>query len=369
MAVFFVQPIQLGIWLANVAEIKTGLGLSNSELALGLLGMPIGLLPSLYFASRIVDRIGPRHTLLWLFPPMLLAGTLPGFATGVVSLFMALFVLGAFIAFAEVGLNVFAARVEKTLKSSIMNRAHGFWSLGVMAGSFFGVQMAGLGFTVEQSLQGGGLLLLPILMIVAYVLPTIEPTQVTAQNTRSLPPLPKGLLPIVAIVFGATIVEGAMVDWSTVYMRDVAEIIAGKEGWAVTVFAGFVTAGRFIGDAVNNRFGPVRLARLCIGSAILGLVILTFNFGPSISFLGFALVGLGVSTIFPLGVSASAGLADSGEARNVSVMTFGALSGFLVGPPMIGFVAEATSLNIAFALLLPALALSFILAKRLSGPN
>ncbi|WP_082802413.1 MFS transporter [Falsihalocynthiibacter arcticus] len=365
MAVFFVQPIQFGIWLSNVAEIKIGLALSNSDLALGLLGMPIGLLPSLYFASHVVDRIGPRHTLLWLFPLMLIAGVLPGFATGVGSLFMALFVLGALIAFTEVALNVFAARVEKTLGTSIMNRAHGFWSLGVMAGSFIGVQMAGLGFTVAESLQWGGLLLLPLLMVVAYILPRITPKQETTENAQAKPPLPKALLPIVAIVFGATIVEGAMIDWSTVYMRDVAEIIAGKEGWAVTIFAGFVTAGRFIGDAVNNRYGAMLLARMCIGSAILGLVILTLNLGPDASFLGFAFVGLGVSTIFPLGISASAALGDEGEARNVSVMTFGALSGFLVGPPMIGFVAEATSLNVAFALLLPTLALSFILAKHL----
>lgn len=280
---------------------------------------------------------------------------------------MALFVLGALLAFAEVALNVFAARVEKSLGASIMNRVHGFWSLGIMAGSFVGVQLAGLSLTTAESLQRGGLFLLPILMLIAYNLPTISRNKDKSKNSQSQPPVPNALLLIVVIVFGAIIVEGAMVDWSTVYMRDVAGVIEGKEGLAVTVLAGFVTVGRFIGDAVNNRYGPVLLARMCIGSAVLGLIVLASDFGPSPSYVGFALVGLGVSTIFPLGVSASAALGDAGEARNVSVMTFGALSGFLAGPPMIGFMAEATALNVAFTLLLPSLSLSFTLARRLSG--
>lgn len=366
MAVFFVQPIQLGIWLSRVAETKLDLGLSSSELAIGLLGMPIGLLPSLYFAGRVVDRIGPRRTLLWLFPPMLLAGVLPGLATGLAPLFGALFVLGGFLAFSEVALNVFAARTEKALGKSIMNRAHGFWSLGIMAGSFIGVQLAGMQVTTANSLQIGGLCLLPLVMFVAYVLPDIGAPTASVENVQQLPPIPKALYLIVLIVFGATIVEGAMIDWATVYMRDVAEIVAGREGLAVTVFAGFVTTGRFLGDAVNTRFGPVILARMCIGCAIVGIAVLASNLGTSISYLGFALVGLGVSTIFPLGVSACAAHSDAGEARNVSVMTFGALSGFLIGPPIIGFMAQATSLNLAFALLLPFLVVSFILAHRLS---
>lgn len=367
MAVFFVQPIQLGIWLSRVAEIKQSLDLSNSELSLALLGMPFGLLPSLYLASRLVENIGPRRTLLWLFPPMLIAGVLPGLATGILSLFAALFILGGFIAFSEVALNVFAARVEKSLGASIMNRAHGFWSLGIMAGSFIGVQMVGFSFPAAKALIIGGLMLLPALMFVAYILPTVTLGNDSHENAQPKAPIPKALFLIMVIVFGATIVEGAMIDWSAVYMRNVAEVIAGREGLAVTVFAGFVTIGRFIGDAVNNRYGPVVLARICIGSAIVGLIVLAVNLGPTISYIGFAMVGFGVSTIFPLGVSASAALSNSGEARNVSVMTFGALTGFLIGPPMIGFVAEATSLNIAFALLLPALIVSFILARRLSA--
>ncbi|SMR70763.1 Fucose permease [Aliiroseovarius halocynthiae] len=366
MAVFFVKPVQIGIWFSRVAEVQYVLGLSKSQLALSLLGMPMGLLPTLYFAGKLVDKMGPRHALLWCFPPMLLVGVTPGLAVGPVSLFASLFVLGSVVAFAEIGINVFAARVEKACGRSIMNRAHGFWSLGVMVGSLIGVQLAAFAFPAFTALAIGGAIMLPLLMVVAYVLPHIEAPEHHEAEEPAGRPIPVALYLIVVTVFGATLVEGGMIDWAAVYMREVAQFTSGREGLAVTVFSGFVTVGRFVGDAINTRFGAAVLARGCLSSALLGVIVLASNFGPYPSFVGFALVGLGVSTIFPLGVTASAALSKRAEARNVSFMTFGALSGFLIGPPAIGFMAQATSLDVAFLLLVPGLILSVTLAHRLA---
>lgn len=367
MIVFFAQPIHMGLWLSRVAEVQTTLGLTKAQLALALLGMPSGLLPSLYLAGRTVEKLGPRRALLIVFVPMLLAGILPSLALGTASLFVALFIFGVILPFAQVSLNVFAAQVEKKFDVKIMNRAHGFWSMGIMAGSLIGVQLAALGLTAAPSLIITAAILTPILIVIAYALPQIKTAQPKTKAQNALPQIPTAVWLIAAVVFGATIVEGAMIDWATVYMREIADAISGSEGLAVTVFSGFVTLGRFMGDALNRRFGTVLLVRLCIGSAISGLLVLVAGLGVASAFLGFALVGFGVSTIFPLGVSATAALSDNGEARNVSVMTFGALSGFLVGPPMIGFFADTFSLSTAFLLLLPGLMFSFWFAQRLSG--
>ncbi|MFT4706236.1 MAG: MFS family permease [Yoonia sp.] len=367
MIVFFAQPIHLGLWLSRVAEVQSTLGLTKAQLAIALLGMPTGLLPSLYFAGRTVGKLGPRRALLIAFVPMLLAGILPSLATGTASLLLALFIFGAVLPFAQVSLNVFAAQVEKKFNIKIMNRAHGFWSLGIMAGSLVGVQLASVGVTAAPSLFIAAVVLMPLLIMVAYALPDMKPARPEATTSDALPPIPNAVWLIAAVIFGATLVEGAMIDWATVYMREIAGAIAGSEGLAVTVFSGFVTIGRFMGDTLNNRFGTVFLVRLCLGSAISGLLILIAGFGGTSAFLGFALVGFGVSTIFPLGVSATAALSDKGEARNVSVMTFGALSGFLIGPPMIGFFADTFSLSAAFILLVPGLVFSFKFAKRLSS--
>ena len=365
MLAFFAQPIQFGLWLSRIAEVQADLGLTKAELSLALLGMPLGLLPFLYFAGRTVERVGPRRTLIWALPPMLAAGVLPGFASNATNLFFSLFLLGTTIATTEVGLNVFAARVEKTYSQSIMNRAHGFWSLGVMTGSLIGVQLAHFELPAGHSLLVAALFLLPLLIAIGLAMPTIKNKEEMAAKSRNSPPIPPALYLIGLVVFGGTMVEGGMNDWATVYMRESVWGGSSRDGLAVTVFAGTVTFGRFVGDALKNRFGAVRLAKLCLGSAFTGILILVFSKDIWTAYAGFALVGFGVSTIFPLGVSASAELGDIGEARNVSVMTFGALTAFLIGPPMIGLVAEATSLRIAFIPLLIALAVSLYLAQSL----
>lgn len=298
---------------------------------------------------------------------MLLAGILPSLAMGTASLFLALFVFGVVLPFAQVSLNVFAAQVEKKFNVKSMNHAYGFWSLGIMAGSLFGMQLASVGVAAAPSLIIAAVALMPLLIMAAYALPDMKSVQPRTTKSGVLPPIPNAVWLIAAVIFGATLVEGAKIDWAIVYMREIAGAIAGSEGLAVTVFSGFVTIGRFMGDALNRRFGTVFLVRFCLGSAIFGLIILIAGFGETSTFLGFALVGFGVSTIFPLGVSATAALSDKGEARNVSIMTFGALSGFLVGPPMIGFFADTFSLSAAFILLVPGLVFSFKFTKRLSS--
>jgi MFS family permease len=241
-----------------------------------------------------------------------------------------------------------------------------------MIGSLIGVQLSSIGFSLDESLMLTALALLPILLGVAYILPTLSSgedlssSEMKPRDTGASGAFNKALFFIVLVVFGATIVEGAMVDWAAVYMRDVAHIMAGYEGLSGTIFSCFVTIGRFCGDAIHVRFGAASLARICLVFAMLGLTILISNLGVAFSFLGFALVGLGVSVIFPLGVSASAAQSRVDEARNVSIMTFGALSGFLIGPPVIGLLADANTLNVAFAFLLPGLFVSFLLAYRLS---
>jgi MFS family permease len=123
--------------------------------------------------------------------------------------------------------------------------------------------------------------------------------------------------------------------------------------------------GRFIGDWMRGRFGPVKTARLCGVTLLLGLVIVLLAPLASVAFGGFALIGFGVSVGFPLGVTAAASLTDRPPAANVAILTFVAISGFMVGPPMIGFVAEYSGLREGLAMLLPPLVLSLFLTGSL----
>ena len=135
MAVFFLQPLALGGWLALIPEVKAALALTKGQLAIALMGVPVALVPGLQIAGRVIARVGPRRVAGLFFPLQALAFLLPFAAWSVGSLFAALFVVGLMMAFVEVAMNVYAGRLEKREDVLIMNRCHGFWAFGLMVGS------------------------------------------------------------------------------------------------------------------------------------------------------------------------------------------------------------------------------------------
>ena len=134
MAVFFLQPLTLGGWLALIPEVKEGLGLSKGQLAIALMGVPVALVPALQVAGQVIARFGPRRVATVFFPLQAFAFLLPFAAWSMWSLFAALFVAGVMMAFVEVSMNVYAGRLEKREDVLIMNRCHGFWAFGLMVG-------------------------------------------------------------------------------------------------------------------------------------------------------------------------------------------------------------------------------------------
>lgn len=368
MSLFFLQPVAFGSWLAMIPYIKATLGLTKSELAIALLGMPIALIPTMQFAGRIVAKIGPRKTFAFVLPLQTAAILLPFTATSVGTLFLALAVVGAIVAFLEVGLNTYAGRLEKSADVMIMQRCHGFWALGVAAGSFVATVLFGLGpvlavfilCSVSAALGVWAGLALPRLL---------GEDDSKAVKPQKLREMPKALFVISAFVLSVTLAEGAMSDWAAVYLAERWDNGPEDAGIAVTVFAAFLAGGRFIGDWLKRRLGARGVARLTVGFAMTGVLVLTIPTPVQFVFIGVALIGLGVSIAFPLGISAAAALDDTHEAQNIATMSMIAISGFLIGPPATGFVAEALSLQIALLGLLPGLMLSLWLTRIFASSN
>ncbi|MCV6591873.1 MAG: MFS transporter, partial [Silicimonas sp.] len=153
-----------------------------------------------------------------------------------------------------------------------------------------------------------------------------------------------------------------MADWAAVYLSERLGNPEARAGIAVTLFSACLAGGRFAGDWLKIRLGAVLQARLTIGCAMIGLLCLVLPLPIWVAYPGFALVGFGVSAAYPLGVSAIAALDDTYEAPNIAIMAMVAMGSFLAGPPLIGFMAEATSLALAFALLIPGLVVAFMLS-------
>lgn len=365
MAVFALQPLALGAWLALIPQVKADLGLSKSELAIALLGNPIALIPGLQLAARVLARFGPRRVLALCFPLQSVLILLPLFAVEQWSLFAALAAYGIVMAHLQVSLNVYAGRLEKSLGVVVMNRCHGFWALGLMGGALGMALLVGLPdvwrvFLISGLSGAAG-------VVVALRLPRLAGAEEgRAPPCRALRSLPVALIliSVFALIIGMT--EGAMADWSAVYLAERWPEGAERAGIAVSIYAGCLAAGRFLGDAAKTRLGTVRLARNSVLVAVLGLVLVIGPWPLWGAFVGFALVGLGASVGFPLAVSAVAALDDLYEGANIAVLSTIALSGFLIGPPTIGFLADAFGLRIGLGVLLPLLAVALLLARWLA---
>jgi len=175
--------------------------------------------------------------------------------------------------------------------------------------------------------------------------------------------VPVALVLIAAFMFVVTLTEGVMADWAAVYMAERLGSPGAQAALAVTVFSALMATGRFLGDIFKARFGAVWHARISVICAVAGLLVVIAPMPPALAYAGFGLLGLGVAAAYPLGVSAIAALDDRYEAPNIAFAATMAMGGFLIGPPLIGFLSEAFSLTVAFSALLPGLVLAFFLTR------
>lgn len=368
MLVFFLQPIAFGSWLPRIPEVQSALGLGPAALALTLLGLPVGTLMTLPFAGPLVGKIGARTAILTGFVFYSIATSLPVLAPDPVLLFLALMLAGSAISFVELGLNVEADLVEKSTGKLIMNTSHGCWSLGIMAGSLIGSGFAGLGVAPGVAVPLVAALVLPVALAAANALPVLRDAPSQGEAPRSAWALPSpALIGVCLFVFGITMTEGAMADWSAIFLRDALDAEGGLVGLGYSVFALMVAAGRFGGDTLKRRFGGVRTAQICGTLAVAGAVLLFFAPSVELALAGFGVIGVGVSVGFPLAVTAAAGIGDRAASANVAVLSFVALTGFLIGPPLIGFIAEHWGIRVGVACVIPMLLVSLLLTGRLRG--
>lgn len=368
MAVFFLQPVAFGSWLPRIPDIQNQLGLGPAGLALALLGMPVGILLTLPFAGRFVARVGARAILVYGFPLYFAVLALPAFSPNLWTLFFTLGLVGVAVSTLELGLNVKADQIEKKTGAVIMSTCHGFWGLGIMVGSLLGAGLAGLNVPPHWSVITVALLSLPFCILAARALPNLRQETGTPDPDAAAPALGlpgKALLGICFFTFGITMTEGAIADWSAVFLRASFAADAARAGLGYSLFALMLAGGRFAGDRLKLRYGAVALARVCGLFSIAGVLVVTTAPTELVALLGFAAIGIGASVGFPLAVTAAASLTDRPASSSVAILSFVALIGFLVGPPMIGFVAELTGLRRGLATLLPMLLVSLGLAGML----
>ena len=173
------------------------------------------------------------------------------------------------------------------------------------------------------------------------------------------------ILVLVAVTLSAMLMEGASMDWSAIYMRNLFDAGPFLSGFAVALFAFSQATTRFFADSFVDRHSPSGVARVLLCVMAAGVLFTFFSPMPVLSLLGFAMLGIGTSAIFPLAISAAAQRTDRSAAINVAALAQISFVTFLVGPPLLGFVAEHWGIRWAFGLGMPLIVLSLLMAGAL----
>ncbi|MFN3392212.1 MAG: MFS transporter [Meiothermus ruber] len=342
---FFICGLVLAAWVSRIPAIKQHLGLSAGELGLVLASAPIGLVLAMPLTGWLITRRGSHPVLAWAALGNCAALPLLALAPNGWMLALALFVFGFANAAMDISMNAQAVEVEKRYARPIMSSFHALFSLGGLVGAALGggaaaISLAPLPFFVWMAL-GSSLLML-------WAIRHLLEVQPVASGPRFV--WPRGvLLGLGLIVFCTGLGEGAVADWSAVFMKQEIGTSEAVAALAFSAFSAAMVVGRLSGDALIYRFGPVVMARVGGLLAATGFVTTLATSHPEVALLGFVMVGLGYCTLFPLVFSAAGRVpgVQPGIAL-ASVATLGYL-GFLSGPPVIGLIAQVTSLRVSFA--------------------
>ncbi|MBL1240433.1 MAG: MFS transporter [OCS116 cluster bacterium] len=357
--VFFLYSLTLGGIFPRLGEMQLAMGAGEAALGLGLLGFALGTQISLMFSNPLIEKIGYKWIILLAVPLLGVAEIAASLASSIPLFFTSLLAAGVAIGALEIVINLEADRTEHMLGRRVMNRAHAFWSLGFFAAGMLGAAAAQMAISPTLWLVMLNAVATLILWVVLWGF-TPAPERTTSDE-----PAPKfvrpslGILTLVALTLSAMMLEGAGADWSIIFMRDNFEMSAFVNGMAFAVGAGTQAITRYFADGFIDKFGPVRIARILISILGLGTLMVTFSPNAYVALLGFAFIGIGSSSLFPLAMSAAAQRTDRPAATNVASLAQLSFIIFLLAPPLLGFVAEHFGIRYSFGIGLPLVLLSW----------
>lgn len=352
MALFAVNGATYNSLVPRFPQIRDELGLSNAALGAAIAAFPGAALVFGVLAGPLVARFGSGRVAASTSLLGALLLPLVALAPGWWALAAALFVLGVTDAWTDAAMNAQGLVVQGRYSRSLMNGLHATWSVAAVGAGLLGAAAAGLGVPV-----GWHLAAVTVALVVAAGFawvstvpdPPHEATDASSSGNvlavlRSRPAL-LALLAIAGLMVCSGAVEDSSASWGAVYLRDDLGAGAFVAGLPFVAFQVLMTVGRVGGDRVVDRFGPVRVARIGALVAALSLALALLVAHPVAAIVGWGLAGLGVATLFPLAFSAAGAVPGVRPGDGIAVVGFLARLGFLATPPVIGAVADASTVG------------------------
>ncbi len=362
---FMLNGALFGVWASRIPAVSLTHELSQSSLGLLLLCMAAGAIMAFPLAGHASDRLGCAVVTRRVAFVYAVTLVLIGLSPNVWMLALALFAFGAAHGAMDVAMNAWAAEVERKAERPMMSSFHAMFSVGAGMGAATGFVAASYDLTVSFHFTLVAILLTALALFIALI--PWNSVKVSGHQAGPKFSFPKGrLLAVGFVAFCASLGEGGVADWSALFLVSVAAVSESKAALGYAVFSLAMVTMRLIGDRIVAKLGPLFTARLGGAIAMAGSLMAIILGTYPMSLLGFALMGIGYSVIMPLAFSRAANdetMSPGAAIASVSTLGYG---GILLGPPLIGFVADASSLSTAFLIISVLAGFIVILANVLS---
>ncbi|RRA48966.1 MFS transporter [Acidipila sp. EB88] len=372
---FLVNGAAVGSWVPHIPERAVALHLNAAQLGSTLLAAGIGALCAMPLSGTLLNRAGSRRLCIvtgLLFPALL---TIAILMPSLPLLVAVLFVTGLTAAGMDVAMNSHGVLVESLLGRRTVSLFHAIFSVGCFAGAGTHSFLMAEGVRDSRLVPSFGVvLLLLVLGAASFLLPKpVEDAQHAAErqaapaatggpkSLRAHLPHPRLLL-IGVLCFSTMVSEGAMGDWSALFLRVVYKVADGAAGYGYTCFAALMVLGRFTGDAVVSRIGELRALRLGGLISVAGLLLLLLSHSLPVILVGFALAGAGLANASPVLYRTAGTLPGFAPGEGIATAVGVGYAGLLIGPPLLGFLAHRAGMASIFWVLVALSATLFVAA-------
>jgi len=347
----------VGTWGAHIPSLKARYSLSEATLSVVLLAVALGTVASLFVAGRVVGRLGARATSALAALGMCACLGLALQHPHVASLVASMFVFGALASLFDVAINTEGSMLESLGRRAIMSNLHGMFSVGGMAGAALAAYLLRIGVAP-------GLQLIGVSTILAIVAVGASRSMLETHASASEPAdaarfaWPRGALLVIGVlIFAGMTAEGVMYDWSVLYLTQDVGMRQSVAALGYATFCAAMALSRFTGDALRSRYRERALLRAGGATAAIAMAVVLVSGDARVAFAGFALAGAGLAPVAPILFNAATRLPGISRAAAIAAVTSIGYSGFMIGPPLIGSLATATSLTMALGVVVLASAL------------
>jgi len=364
---FYMLGFIFSSWASRIPQVKDKFQLNEAELGAVLFMLPLGALAALPFSGWLVHKLSSK----WMSIVTALVYTvllyLIATATTIFSLSVVLFGFGLMGNFGNISMNTQGISIQHQINKPILSSLHAMWSIGAFSAAAVSGWTMRMGYSTTIHFLIVSLMAAFIIIVGSFHL---IPDEGLGDETSKVFVLPNRKLVLLGIIcFCVAMSEGAMADWSSLYYRQIIHQLNTISTTGYTAFAMCMAAGRLAGDRLVQSFKHATVLK-ANGILILTGMTLSLSFDyPMTVMIGFALVGFGVSSVIPIVYMLAAKSKDMAPSAALAAVSSVGFTGFLVGPPLIGFIAHEIGLRMALIIVALLGAMIFLLSKKVKTVN